>query len=93
MGEFVQARRGEDTDLFCVEVSALGAVPGTTVHREGMKGRELPPRKDYAQEEFLRSLLLKTEAYRPRQSSLPCMENRGETCISSIRRNLEASCG
>lgn len=85
-------RPGEDTDLLCVEVAALGAavtapssvgtVPPKTVTPSlcGKGGGwQTPPlhETDTTQEEFLRALLLKTDAYRPRHESLRCMENEG----------------
>lgn len=83
MSEFRRSRGGEETDLLCVEVSALGS-PSALPRVSCEPWQELPsPRTmskaDHAHEDFLRSLLLKTDAYRPRQASLPCMENLGET--------------
>lgn len=88
MSDFVRNRvacGAEDPDLLCVEVSALGAAPPTAVPHVGCDKawpRELPlpdacgmSVADQTREDFLRSLLLKTDAYRPRQSSLPLMED------------------
>lgn len=88
-----RTRYAEDTDLLCVEVSALGATAVTAPSVAVLPTRPVLPLlcgssgcgwqspplagTDTTQEEFLRSLLLKTDAYRPRQESLACMENEG----------------
>lgn len=87
------ARCGEDPDLLCVEVSALGATAAAAsscagpLPAKGISpllcssgcGWQTPPLAgpETTQEEFLRALLVKTDAYRPRQESLACMENKG----------------
>lgn len=81
MSEFAWSRAGEDTDLLCVEVSALGAaVPAPcALPKENCGGQETPScTADQTKEEFLRSLLLKTDTYRPQQSSLAYMDNKGD---------------
>lgn len=88
--------RGEDTDLLCVEVSALAqatvppALPRVScdgwqqekeqeqVQREEEKRLPLSS-ADQAHEDFLTSMLLKTEAYRPLHTSMRCMEDPGES--------------
>lgn len=97
MTEFGHLPRGEDTDLLCVEVSAMGQAPMPAplpkVSRSGWQQQQQqheeveeaqPPRNlpmssaDQAHEDFLTSTLLKTDAYRPLQTSLLCMEDPGE---------------
>lgn len=84
--------RGEDTDLLCVEVSALAqATVPAALPRVSCDGwqqeqeQEQRPEKrfplssaDQAHEDFLTSMLLKTDAYRPLHTSLRCMEDPGE---------------
>ncbi|CAM9724731.1 unnamed protein product, partial [Scytosiphon promiscuus] len=75
----------EDQDLLCVEVSALGqapmpgALPRVSCDRWQQQEEEVFPMSgaDQAHEDFLNSLLLKTDAYRPLQTSLRCMEDPG----------------
>ncbi|CAM9967181.1 unnamed protein product, partial [Ectocarpus sp. 13 AM-2016] len=78
-------RGGEDTDLLCVEVSALGQapVPATMLPRVSCDGWQQQEKQevfrdssaDQAHEEFLTSLLAKTNAYRPLETSWQVMEN------------------
>eukprot|EP00752_Nemacystus_decipiens_P018470 g16560.t1 len=91
MTEFDHPPRGEDTDLLCVEVSALGQAPMPAAlpkvshsawqqqqreEAEEERQRDLPMSgADQAHEDFLASMLLKTDAYRPLQTSLLCMED------------------
>lgn len=76
----------EDTDLLCVEVSSTGGV-SSTLPRVSCGGgwHQFPSTvartissTDHAQEDFLSSLLLKTDAYRPREQSLTRMEDAGD---------------
>lgn len=74
---------GEDTDLLCVEVSALGAPPTLPRVAFGV-WQELPPActmssTEQTHEDFLKSLLLKTDVYRPLQASLRYMEDPSKT--------------
>lgn len=106
MTEFGHLPRGEDTDLLCVEVSALGQAAAAPmpaalpkVSRSGWQQQQqqqheeaeeeqlknLPMSSaDQAHEDFLTSMLLKTDAYCPLQTSLLCMEDPGEN--SSVLR-------
>lgn len=97
MSDFRPPRRGEDTDLLCVEVSAFGTASNTALPKVPCDGHEAAPRQDHAQEEFLRSLLLKMDTYRPRQSSFACMENQGENnllvAVFSVVATREAAWG
>ncbi|CAB1108162.1 unnamed protein product [Ectocarpus sp. CCAP 1310/34] len=78
-------RGEEDTDLLCVEVSALGQapVPATRLPRVSCDGWQLQEKQevfrdgsaDQAHEEFLTSLLAKTNAYRPLETSWQVMED------------------
>lgn len=76
-------RGGEDTDLRCVEVSALGA--STSLPQASCEHWTEPasPRcensQDQTTEDFLAALLLKTDTYRPRQESLLRMRNECES--------------
>lgn len=83
MSEFAPPRRGEDTDLLCVEISALGGASACTLPKAQCGGKEPALRPDRTQEEFLRSLLTKTEVYRPRQASFSFMGNEGENAFQS----------
>ena len=74
---------GEDTDLLCVEVSALGAPPPTLPRVAFGVWQELPPActmssSEQTHEDFLKSLLLKTDVYRPLKTSLRYMEDPRE---------------
>lgn len=82
-------RGEEDTDLLCVEVSALGQapVPAPMLPRVSCDGWQQQQEQqevcrdssaDPAHEEFLTSLLAKTKAYRPLETSLQVMEDPGE---------------
>eukprot|EP00903_Cladosiphon_okamuranus_P013742 g12793.t1 len=98
MTEFGRLPRGEETDLLCVEVSALGQAPMPAaaalpkMSRGGWQQQEQQQQKheeeeeeerrevpmsgaDQAHEDFLTSMLLRTDAYRPLQTSLLCMED------------------
>ncbi|CAM9875610.1 unnamed protein product [Ectocarpus sp. 6 AP-2014] len=78
-------RGEEDTDLLCVEVSALGQapVPATMLPRVPCAGWQQQEKQevfrdssaDQAHEEFLTSLLAKTNAYRPLETSWQVMED------------------
>ncbi|CAM9106991.1 unnamed protein product [Ectocarpus sp. 8 AP-2014] len=78
-------RGEEDTDLLCVEVSALGQapVPATMLPRVSCDGWQQQEKQqvfrdssaDQAHEEFLTSLLAKTNAYRPLETSWQVMED------------------
>ncbi|CBN75581.1 cyclin A-like protein [Ectocarpus siliculosus] len=78
-------RGEEDTDLLCVEVSALGQapVPATILPRVSCDGWQQQEKQevfrdssaDQAHEEFLTSLLAKTNAYRPLETSWQVMED------------------
>lgn len=76
---------GDDTDLLCVEVSALGAPPTLPRVAFGV-WQELPPActmssTEQTHEDFLKSLLLKTDVYRPLQASLRYMEDPSKTYL------------
>lgn len=92
MSEFGRGVGGEDTDLLCVEVSALGAPPSLPwVACEVLQ--ELPPgctmgSANQPHEDFLKSLLLKTDAYRPLHAGLRFMEDPGE--IGAARKRVQA---
>lgn len=87
MTEFARSRSTvDDTDLLCVEVSGLGA-GSSTLPRVSCGGgwHQFPSTvartissTDHTQEDFLSSLLLKTDAYRPRQQSLERMQDTGD---------------
>lgn len=87
MTEFARSRSAvDDTDLLCVEVSGLGA-GSSTLPRVSCGGgwHQFPSTvartissTDHTQEDFLSSLLLKTDAYRPRQQSLTRMQDTGD---------------
>ncbi|CAM9142303.1 unnamed protein product [Ectocarpus sp. 4 AP-2014] len=78
-------RGEEDTDLLCVEVSALGQapVPAIMLPRVSCDGWHQQEKQevfrvscaDQAHEEFLTSLLAKTNAYRPLETSWQVMED------------------
>lgn len=75
-------RAGEDTDLRCVEVSALGTSAAFPQSCRGNLEEPGSPRCENIQEQttedFLAALLLKTDTYRPRQESLLRMRNECE---------------
>lgn len=79
----IDRNRGrEDTDLRCVEVSALGtstALPqACREHWEEPASPRCENSQEQTAEEFLAALLLKTDTYRPRQESLLRMRNECE---------------
>ena len=88
---------GEDTDLLCVEVSALGAPPTLPRVAFGV-WQELPPActmssTEQTHEDFLKSLLLKTDVYRPVQRHLRFMEDASEIRYTYREWRLETDDG